>query len=193
MDNQNLNSLTTKKWFKQLICLAGIASVTTIAIPVLAKFYPRYSLFQPYAYSSYPYRDFKTNIADTLAKDKKFANLVDELKQAGLLETLKQPGPFTILAPTDDAFNALPADVFKRYSQPENRLKVLKYHLVAGAIAPKDVDSGAIKTVQGQQVKIAVNADGTVKLNDANGKHPSTVTKNGVIIEVDRVLLPADF
>jgi uncharacterized surface protein with fasciclin (FAS1) repeats len=192
MGNQK-SSFASVNWWK-LAGLVGVAGIVTlVATPVAARFYPRYALFQPSAYSSYPYRSFKSNIADTLSKEAKFANLVDELKEAGLLDTLKQSGPLTIFAPTDDAFNAMPKGIFQRYSQSENRKKVLQYHVVAGKITPDRVDSGAIATLEGNPVKIAIAADGTVKLNDANGKHPSIVAQNGVIIEVDKVLLPPDF
>ncbi|WP_017319451.1 fasciclin domain-containing protein [Mastigocladopsis repens] len=198
MLNQNhLNALATKNWFKKLACAVGIAGFSTfISFPVLAKFYPPRALFQPSAHRSYPYRNSEKNIADTLAQNSKFVNLFDELKQAGLLETLKQPGYFTIFAPTDDAFNALPKDVFKRYSQPQNRLRVLKYHLVSGEITAKDakdLNGRAITTVEGNQINISIDSEGTVKLNNASGKHPSTKTKNGVIIEIDKVLLPPGF
>ncbi|MBW4478844.1 MAG: fasciclin domain-containing protein [Tolypothrix brevis GSE-NOS-MK-07-07A] len=196
MLNKNPNPLISKNWIKKLTCFVGIAGVTTlISFPVLAKFYPRYALFQPSTYGSVPYRNSNKDIAQTLTQDSKFANLVDELKQAGLLDTLKEgKGKFTIFAPTDKAFNAVPKDVFKRYSQPENRVKVLKYHLVDGIITEKNVDSGAVKTLEGQQVKIVVDdTTGTAKLNEAIGKYPSTVASNGVIIEVDKVLLPPNF
>ena len=195
MLNKNRNPLISKNWIKKLTCFVGIAGVTTlISFPVLAKFYPRYALFQPSAYSSVPYRNSEKDIAQTLIQDSKFANLVGELKQAGLLDTLKEgKGKYTIFAPTDKAFNALPKDVFKRYSQSENRMKVLQYHLVAGEVTKESVDSGAVTTIEGQPIKIVVEDAGTVKLNNAIGKYPSTVASNGVIIEVDKVLLPTGF
>jgi uncharacterized surface protein with fasciclin (FAS1) repeats len=184
---------TPKNWFAKLVYIAGITGVCLlIGVPALAKYYPRYALFQPYAHGNYPYRNSNNNIADTLTNESKYANLVDELKEAGLFDRLKQPGSLTIFAPTDEAFNALPDEIFQRYSQKENRIKVLKYHLVAGAIAAKDVDRGSVVTLEGIPVNITVNADGAVRLNEANAKHPSTVTKNGVIIEIDRVLMPPD-
>ncbi|MBW4635343.1 MAG: fasciclin domain-containing protein [Iphinoe sp. HA4291-MV1] len=200
MLNQNrLNALITKRSFRKLAYAVGIAGVSTlISVPVLARFYPPRALFQPSAHLAYPYRNSEKDIADNLAQNSKFANLFDELKQAGLLKTLKQPGYFTIFAPTNEAFNTLPKDVFERYSQPQNRLRVLKYHLVSGPIDSKEADAKdlngkAITTVEGDQVKITVDPEGTVKLNNAIGKHPSIRTKNGVIIEVDKVLLPPGF
>jgi uncharacterized surface protein with fasciclin (FAS1) repeats len=190
MLNQNRNPLITKNWIKKLTCFVGIAGVTTlITFPVLAKVYSRYALFQPSTYTSSPYRNSNKDIAQTLTEDSKFANLVGELKQAGLLDTLKQ-GNYTIFAPTDKAFNSLPKDVFKRYSQSENRIKVLKYHLVAGRITKEIVDSGSVTTLEGQPIKIVVDDKDKVNLNNAIGKYPSTVASNGVIIEVDKVLIP---
>ncbi|MFH7024837.1 MAG: fasciclin domain-containing protein [Heteroscytonema crispum UTEX LB 1556] len=198
MNTPNLKPLISNNWFKRLACVVGIAGATTlISVPVLAKFYPRYALFQPSAYSSYPYRNSQSTIAETLAQDKdaKYVNLVYELKQAGLLDTLNKAGTkFTIFAPTDKAFNALPKESFKKYSEGQNRQRVLKYHLVPGVLSKETIDAGAVKTLEGSDIKIAINdAEDTVKLNDAHGKHPSTVTSNGVIIEVDKVLLPPDF
>ncbi|KYC35559.1 beta-Ig-H3/fasciclin [Scytonema hofmannii PCC 7110] len=192
---QKKNAQNTKKLFKRLALIVGIAGVTTfISFPVLAKFYPPLALFQPSAYRSYPsYRNSERNIADTLTEDSKFTSFVYELKQAGLLDELKQDGPFTIFAPSDEAFNALSKDIYQRYSQPENRLKVLKYHLVSRIITEKNLNGAEIPTAVGKSVKVTVGSDGTVKLNNAVGKPPSIQTKNGVIVEIDRVLLPPGF
>ncbi|MBW4625436.1 MAG: fasciclin domain-containing protein [Brasilonema octagenarum HA4186-MV1] len=193
MLNQNpLKAPITKSQFKKLACAVGIAGVTTlISVPVLAKFYPPMALFQPSAHRSYPYRNSEKSIADTLSQNTKFANLYHELKKAGLLDTLKQ-GNYTIFAPTNEAFNALPKKDFERYSQPQNRAKVLKYHLVTSNITGKDQDLNGklVTTVEGDQIKITVDPEGTVKLNNAIGKHPSIKASNGVIIEVDKVLMP---
>ncbi len=187
---KQINPQFLKKGLRKSLLILGIAGVTTLtAIPVIAKYYGPYSLFQPTASGSNPYRNSQRNIADTLANNTKYANLVHELKQAGLFETLKQKDvTFTVLAPTNRAFNALSADKFKEYSQPKNRRRVLKYHLVSGKITRKDVDSGSKITLEGSPVKITVNPNGNVKINNARGMHPSTVATNGVIIEIDQVL-----
>ncbi|KAB8334254.1 fasciclin domain-containing protein [Scytonema tolypothrichoides VB-61278] len=194
MLNQNrLNALITKSQLQKLACAMGIAGVSTlIAFPVLAKFYAPMYLFQPSAHRNYPYRNSDKSIADILSQNSKFANLYHELKQAGLLKDLKQ-GNYTIFAPTNEAFNALPKNVFERYSQSQNRLRVLKYHLVASEIKAKDakeLNGKLVTTVEGHQIKITVDPQDTVKLNDATGKHPSIKASNGVIIEVDKVLQP---
>jgi hypothetical protein len=191
---KNLKLFKTSNWTKKLSCWLGLTGISTlIALPVLAQFYPPYTLFQPLAYPGSPYRSCKSNIIDTLSKctDSQFDNLVAELKDAGLSKTVAQE-KFTVLAPTDAAFNALPDEIFDKFSQPENRLKVLKYHLVSGEITKEDVDKGEVKTLEGNAIAIS-NEDGKIKLNDANAKHPSTVTNNGVIIEIDQVLLPPGF
>jgi uncharacterized surface protein with fasciclin (FAS1) repeats len=182
------------KLFSFLTAISIISFLTLGSFPVLAeKFYSRFTLFQPSAYSNYPYRGSKSTISDTLAKNKKFATLLNELKEANLLETLKRSGYFIIFAPTNDAFNALPDNVLKRYSQPENRMKVLKYHLISNKITSEQLNGGVITTIEGSQIKITDTPEGTIKLNDANAKYPPTMTTNGMIIEIDKVLLPSDF
>uniref|UniRef100_A0A0C1QSS9 Beta-Ig-H3/fasciclin n=1 Tax=Tolypothrix bouteillei VB521301 TaxID=1479485 RepID=A0A0C1QSS9_9CYAN len=184
-----------KNWLKKLTAALAIAGASTaICVPVLAKFYPPSSLFQPSAYRNYPYRNSQKNIADTLTQEGKFADLVYELNKAQLLKTLKN-GRYTVLAPTNEAFKALPKDVYQRYSQPENRLKVLKYHLVSGVISDEKLDGKEIPTLlEGQTVKVTVDEpNGTVKLNDAIGKPPSLEAQNGVVVEIDKVLLPPGF
>jgi hypothetical protein len=192
MLNNCLNNLVKHKWFGKLTATISIVTITSlIGIPVLA-IYPRYSLFQPRAYLSYPFRgNAQTNIADALSGDSKYQNLVAELKAAGLFESLKA-GNYTIFAPSDAAFNALPRETYKKLSQGNNRLKLLQYHLVARQISTQDLDRGTIETLEGQTIQVKFQEDGMVKLNDANGIHPSGIASNGVIIEVDRVLLPPD-
>ncbi|MDJ0800158.1 MAG: fasciclin domain-containing protein [Calothrix sp. MO_167.B12] len=179
-----------KKRLQRLLLIIGIAGASTlITIPVLAKYYRPYSLFQPTASRGYPYRNSTRSIAATLAQDTKYANLVHGLKKAGIFDKLKT-GRFTVFAPTNAAFHALSADQFKQYSIRENRIKVLNYHIVPGDITNKDVDKGSKITLEGSPIKINPDDNGYVKINNANGKHPSIVTKNGVIVEIDRVLFP---
>lgn len=192
----NWNILAVTKRFKKLAFFGGILGASTlisltISLPILAQLYPPYYLFQPYASSNYPYRNEEGDLVDTLSEASNFVNLAAELEEAGLAETLKQQS-FTIFAPTDEAFEALPDDVFDKFIQPENRIKVLKYHLVAGEVSQEDVDTGAVTTLEGSEITIS-HDNGNVRLNEANAKHPSTRTSNGVIIEIDRVLFPPGF
>ena len=82
--------------------------------------------------------------------------------------------------------------MFDKFSQPENRLKVLRYHLVSGVVGEEDLAVGEIKTVAGSEISVS-SENGVVMLNDAKAKHTSMTATNGVIIEIDRVLLPPDF
>ncbi len=201
MYNQTFKSFasnrTLKKWglFIAIASLICLVSVDVFARPI----YPPYALFQPYAYRRYPYRTFKGSIADSLTRDSKFKNFVDELKQADLLNPLqeacsqKEPSCLTIFAPTDKAFNALSEAQFKKFSEPENRVKVLKYHMIQGSVSNQDVDSKTKLTMEGSSVRIGDTSNGSYTINDANTKHPSTLANNGVIIEVDKVLLPPNF
>ena len=115
------------------------------------------------------------------------------MQAAGLVETLKGPGPFTVFAPTDEAFAKLPAGTLESLLKPENKAKlagILTYHVVAGKVMAADVVKlTSEKTVNGQSVKIAVDG-GKVKVNDANVVKTDIAASNGVIHVIDAVLLP---
>jgi uncharacterized surface protein with fasciclin (FAS1) repeats len=132
------------------------------------------------------------DIVDT-AVAAKFNTLVAAVKAAGLVDTLKGPGPFTVFAPTDEAFAKLPAGTVESLLKPENKEKlqqVLRYHVVAGKVMAKDVVKlTSAQTVEGSP--IAVNATGgKVMLNDAHVTKADVVASNGVIHVIDTVLLP---
>lgn len=135
------------------------------------------------------------DIVDTAVGAGSFNTLVAAVKAAGLVETLKGPGPFTVFAPTDEAFAKLPKGTVESLLKPENKAKlqaVLTYHVVAGKVKAADVVklTGA-KTVQGQQIDIKV-ADGKVTVDGANVIKTDIETSNGVIHVIDSVILPAD-
>ena len=190
MLNQNIKLPMLDRRIKKSLGVAILIGFNTlISLPLLAQLCSSYSLFQPPVHHNY--RHEGGNLVDILNEKSNFVNLVVELEEAGLAETLKQE-KFTVLAPTDAAFEALPDDVFAKFSEPENRRKVLQYHLIAGEVTPDEVDRGEIITMTGNSTAIT-NQDSVVILNDANAKHPSTSASNGVIIEIDKVLLPPDF
>ena len=114
---------------------------------------------------------------------------------SGLIQTLKGEGPFTVFAPTDDAFAKIPAETLSQLLQPENREKltaILTYHVVAGRVTSHDVmnlDPDAAITLQGQTLKI--NTDGGLKINDAKVITPDIAATNGVIHVIDSVLMPS--
>ncbi len=122
-----------------------------------------------------------------------FATLTAAVTAAGLVETLQGEGPFTVFAPTDDAFAALPAGVLDALLLPENKdvlTQILTYHAVAGNVMAADVTDGDVPTVEGQTVTLST-ADG-VTVNGANVIQADIVASNGVIHVIDAVLLPPD-
>jgi uncharacterized surface protein with fasciclin (FAS1) repeats len=122
-----------------------------------------------------------------------FETLVAAVKAAGLVETLSGEGPFTVFAPTDEAFKKVPKEVIADLLKPENKDKlvaVLTYHVVPGKVMAADVVKlKKAKTVQGSEAKITV-ADGKVKVDAANVVKTDIVCKNGVIHVIDAVILP---
>jgi uncharacterized surface protein with fasciclin (FAS1) repeats len=121
-----------------------------------------------------------------------FKTLVAAVKAAGLVETLQGKGPFTVFAPTDDAFAKLPKDTLDDLLKPENKEKlagILTYHVIAGKVMAADVKTMSAKTVNGKELNIKVE-DGKVTVNDANVVKTDIAASNGVIHVIDTVLLP---
>lgn len=133
------------------------------------------------------------DIVDTAVAAGQFKTLAAALGAAGLIETLKGKGPFTVFAPTDDAFAKLPPGTVEGLLKPENKAKltaILTYHVVAGKVTAADVVKlKDAKTVNGATVKITVNGK-TVTINDAKVTKADIVASNGVIHVIDTVLLP---
>ena len=132
------------------------------------------------------------DIVDTAAAAK-FNTLVAAVKAAGLVDTLKGPGPFTVFAPTDEAFAKLPAGTVENLLKPENKEKlqqVLKYHVVAGKVMAKDVVKlSSAQTVEGKPIAVKTSGD-KVMLNNATVTKADVPASNGVIHVIDTVLLP---
>ena len=134
-----------------------------------------------------------SDIVDTAVGAGNFTTLATALQAAGLVETLKGEGPFTVFAPTDEAFAKLPDGVVADLLKPENvdRLRaVLTYHVVAGSVpAAEVVKLDSAKTVNGQSVDIAVDG-GKVMVDSANVVTADIMASNGVIHVIDSVILP---
>jgi uncharacterized surface protein with fasciclin (FAS1) repeats len=131
-------------------------------------------------------------LVETAVADGRFTTLVAALQAAKLDGALSGPGPFTVFAPTDDAFKNLPpGTVASLLKEPEGQLKqILLYHVVDGKVMAADVVKlTSAKTLQGSNVNITVT-NGVVKINDATVKITDIQTKNGVIHVIDKVLLP---
>jgi uncharacterized surface protein with fasciclin (FAS1) repeats len=135
----------------------------------------------------------KANIVDTAVSAGQFNTLVAAVKAGGLVETLKGEGPFTVFAPTDEAFAKLPAGTVESLLRPENKEKlvsVLTYHVVPAKAMAKDVSGmSSAKTVQGKELKLKVE-DGKVMVNDARVIKADVEASNGVIHVIDAVLIP---
>jgi uncharacterized surface protein with fasciclin (FAS1) repeats len=132
------------------------------------------------------------DIVDTAVEAGTFNTLAAALTAAGLVETLKGEGPFTVFAPTDDAFAKLPAGTVEDLLKPENKDKltaILTYHVVAGKVMSTDLTNGMMAaTVQGGEVTIMT--EGGVKVNDANVTAADIEASNGVIHVIDTVIMP---
>ena len=135
----------------------------------------------------------KKDIVDTAVAAGSFSTLAKALTAAGLVETLKGKGPFTVFAPTDDAFAKLPAGTLEDLLKPENKEKlkaILTYHVVSGDVKAADVVKlKTAKTVNGQDLKITVK-DGTVMVDNAKVTKTDIMCSNGVIHVIDAVVLP---
>jgi len=135
------------------------------------------------------------DIVDTAVAAGTFNTLAAALQAAGLADTLKGKGPFTVFAPTDEAFSKLPAGAVESLLKPENKEKlkaILLYHVVSGDVTAAQVMKlSSAKTVNGQDLKLKVN-DGTVMVNDAKVVKADVLASNGVIHVIDTVLLPKD-
>ena len=133
------------------------------------------------------------DIVETAVAAGSFKTLAKLLTDAGLIETLKGPGPFTVFAPTDEAFAKVPAATLAALGNDKAALKnVLLYHVVAGKVMAADalkLDGKGAKTVQGQEAKISVMG-GTPMINQAHIVKTDIVAKNGVIHVIDAVILP---
>ncbi len=129
------------------------------------------------------------DIVETAVSAGTFNTLATALKAAGLVDTLKGKGPFTVFAPTDAAFAKLPQDQLRALLADKTKLTaVLTYHVVPGVVMAKDVKAGMVKTVQGSNINVTTM--GGVKVNDATVTAVDIVADNGVIHVIDTVILP---
>ena len=146
------------------------------------------------------------NIVQNASKSADHTTLVAAVKAAGLVETLEGAGPFTVFAPTNEAFAALPAGTVDNLLKPENKdqlVKILTYHVVAGKLTAKTLmakikDGGGqttLKTVQGEDLTVMMSGDTGISLKDAQGNMATVsianvMQSNGVIHVIDKVLMP---
>lgn len=136
------------------------------------------------------------NLVALAAANGSFKTLTAALKAADLTATLEGTGPFTIFAPNDQAFAALPQEALQELLKPENKallVKILTYHVVPGKVTSTDLKSGAVKSVEGGSINVKIDAATGVSLNDeAKVVQPDIQASNGVIHVIDKVILPPD-
>ncbi len=160
----------------------GIASFAAVALTVVGI-----------AFGSTFARASNQDIVDTAVGAGQFKTLAAALGAAGLVETLKGPGPFTVFAPTDAAFAKLPAGTVENLLKPENKAKlvaILTYHVVPGKVMAKDIagKETMAKSVEGSE--ITINAKDGVKVDAANVVKADIIASNGVIHVIDSVIMP---
>ncbi|MGF1655680.1 MAG: fasciclin domain-containing protein [Verrucomicrobiales bacterium] len=139
-------------------------------------------------------QDELKDIVGTAVAAGSFETLVAAVTAADLVETLQGEGPFTVFAPTDEAFAALPDGVLASLLEEENKAqltKILTYHVVSGKVEAADVSAGPVDTVAGVPATISIEGD-TVKIDGANIVATDIQASNGVIHVIDAVILPAE-
>jgi uncharacterized surface protein with fasciclin (FAS1) repeats len=164
--------------------VTGIASAAAIVLAVVGL-----------AIGSNFARATNRDIVDMAVGAGQFKTLAAALGAAGLVETLKGPGPYTVFAPTDEAFAKLPVGTVENLLKPENKAKltaILTYHVVPGAVKAEQVTKlDEAKTVNGAMVKVSTE-DGKVMINDATVVKADIEASNGVIHVIDKVILPPE-
>ncbi|MBN4001188.1 fasciclin domain-containing protein [Nostoc sp. LPT] len=137
-----------------------------------------------------------TDIVSLAASSSSFTTLTSLLKTAGLADVLQQPGPYTVFAPTNDAFAALPAATLQQLEQPENRealVKILRYHVVPGAVTASQLSTGELTTDEGRPVNVKIDsANSQVSVNNARVLQADVKASNGIIHAINQVLIPPD-
>ena len=200
--------LTLSKSVKKFAALAGAASAF-VMLPVLAEKMPTSGMqTQPPSMQTQPQAETKPmtpsaspamnstttsgSVVEVAASNGSFKTLTAALKAAGLDKALASGGSYTVFAPTDEAFAALPKGTVEELLKPENKdtlVKLLTYHVVQGEKASTSLRSGDTETLSGAPVKVNVSSGG-VMVNDANVVQADIKANNGVIHVIDKVILP---
>jgi len=132
-------------------------------------------------------------IVDVAAEAGSFTTLLKALEAADLVETLSEKGPFTVFAPTDEAFAALPNGTLDDLLKPENKEKlkrVLSYHVVSGELLSQNLKAGEVTTLA--EVPVEISIEDGIRVNDAKVATPDLKASNGIIHVIDKVLLPPE-
>lgn len=135
----------------------------------------------------------RMDIVDTAVEAGTFTTLVAAVNAAGLAETLKGEGPFTVFAPTDEAFKKLPAGTLDGLLKPENKEKlgsILKHHVIAGKVGSQDIAGKTFKRKSVEGSELSIDASKGVKIDGATVVTPDILATNGVIHVIDAVIMP---
>ncbi len=174
-----------------LATVLGLASASFLSsAPALAQ---SYRAVQAPGISPVKAEARQQTIVDIAASAGSFNTLTAALKAADLVEVLAGKGPFTVFAPTDEAFAALPEGTLEELLKPENKdklVKILTYHVVPGAVMSTDLKAGEVATVEGSDVTIELGQ--SVKVDNAQVVQADIEASNGVIHVIDRVILPSN-
>jgi uncharacterized surface protein with fasciclin (FAS1) repeats len=131
------------------------------------------------------------NIIESMIAAGRFTTLTAAIEAAGLSGELAGKGPFTVFAPTDEAFRKLPSGAYDKLLKDAGKLKaVLNYHVVAGHLMARDLKSGEIATLQGTSLTAAVVSSSDVRVNEARVTKADTIATNGVVHAIDTLILP---
>lgn len=130
------------------------------------------------------------DIVDTVAADRSFKVFMTALETSGVAATLKNSGPYTVFAPTNEAFSKLPEGTWEQVSKDKEKLaQVLAYHVIPGKVTVSEIKPGNVKTNQGSTLKLTSD-NGKVTVNDANITQSDLAADNGIIHAIDTVVLP---
>ena len=129
------------------------------------------------------------SVADTLARDPQLSTLNGLVQQAGLADMLRGAGPYTVFAPTNDAFKAVPAKTMDELKDPVRLKAVLSYHVLPARMTTSEIKTGNVKTANGAEVGLARAGD-FVTVEDAMAQGTDVMASNGVVYAIDRVLMP---
>jgi uncharacterized surface protein with fasciclin (FAS1) repeats len=183
-----------QKKFFSLLAAAVLTTATFVACNNSGEKKPAEDMNAVSKEAMEPKMDAPKDIVDIAAASSDHTTLVAAVTTAGLVETLKGAGPFTVFAPTNAAFNALPAGTVDGLLKPEMKADLtgmLTYHVVAGNVKAADLKDGQkVKTLQGGELTVSIK-DGKVMINGANVTAADLAGSNGTIHVIDAVLMPA--
>ncbi|MEG3986016.1 COP23 domain-containing protein [Microcoleus sp. S28C3] len=177
-----------------IVGLVGASALWTFSAAFSQRFYPYYRFFNRGARYESPDDALTLTLVEGLSRNRSLTTFSAVLRETSLIPLLSGNNQLTILAPTEEAFAALPPGMLEKLLRPENRellQRIIRYHVIPGEISESDLLSGELKTLDGTTVKVSASSSATqVIINDATARELPLLAKNGVIVRINRVLLP---